>query len=360
MRKTVAIVGATGIAGQQFIVSLQNHKWFKIKKLAASEKSAGRSYQEAIQNPNSGTMRWWSPERPNKEILNMEVENAGNLDAEEVDIVFSAVESDAALSLEPRYAKTTPVISTASAFRYDEDVPILVPGVNLEHTELIRIQKRNRSWQGFVTPIPNCTVTGLVIALKPIYDAFGLDKVLMTSMQAVSGAGRSPGVLSLDIQDNIIPFIPKEEEKVQKEALKILGKLNIGKVDNANLKVSATCTRVNVSDGHTESVFLSTKKPCSVEEVTEELRNFGKDFVRIGLPSAPREMIVVHEDQDRPQPRIDRDIYNGMATSVGRIRKDNVLENGIKFVLLSHNTKMGAAKGATLIAEYLIKKGYIK
>ncbi|MEM2927013.1 MAG: aspartate-semialdehyde dehydrogenase [Candidatus Bathyarchaeia archaeon] len=359
MRFRVAIVGATGVVGQQFIVALRGHPWFELCCLAASKRSAGKTYAEALRDEATGAQRWFCDEDPPEEALSMPVEDASQLDPSKVDVVFSAIGSEQAKELEPLFAKDLPVISTASAFRYEDDVPILIPGVNLDHAELLRVQRRRRGWRGFITPIPNCTTTGLAITLKPIHDAFGVSKVIMTSMQALSGAGRSPGVLGLDIEDNLIPFIPKEEEKVQTETLKILGNLKGESIEPAGFKVSCTCTRVNVREGHTEAVFVSTNRKCGVEEVKKEMRKFSSCLKPLGLPSAPEEMIVVHEDPFRPQPRLDRDRHGGMATVVGRIREDSVLENGIKYVLVSHNTKMGAAKGAVLVAEYLAKYGYL-
>jgi aspartate-semialdehyde dehydrogenase len=221
------------------------------------------------------------------------------------------------------------------------------------------VQRKARGWKGFITPIPNCTTTGLVITLKPIYESFGVNAVIMTSMQALSGAGRSPGVIGLDILDNVIPFIAGEEEKVQRETQKILGNFAGNSVNPAKFNVSCTCTRANVREGHTESVFVSTQKACEVNDVAKAMREYSGSANEVELPSAPKHMIIVHEDPFRPQPRLDRDAEDGMATVVGRIRKDNVLKNGIKYLLVSHNTKMGAAKGAVLVAELLIRDGYI-
>ena len=273
-------------------------------------------------------------------------------------MVFSAIESDQAQILEPKFAQFVPVLSTASAFRYEADVPILIPGINFSQSALLNHQRARRGWKGYITPNPNCTTIGLAITLKPIMDVFGIRTVIMTSMQAVSGAGRSPGVISLDITDNVIPFISGEEEKVQKETQKILGSV-IGKtIQPARFAVSCTCTRVNVLEGHTESVFVSTEKPCQPEDIARVMREFNP-FKGMGLPSAPEHMIVVHSDPFRPQPRLDRNTENGMATTVGRIRKDPALENGIKYVLVSHNTRMGAARGSVLTAEQLIRAGLI-
>ena len=354
-----AIVGATGIVGQQFLVALKNHPWIEITALAASERSAGRSYEKAISDAQSGALRWFCQEPPVEEVMTMPVQNAAEMDTSALDIVFSAVESDQAKILEPKFAREKAVISTASAFRYDEDVPILIPGINSEHAKLINVQQKARGWKGFITPIPNCTTAGLAITLKPIYESFGVNAVIMTSMQALSGAGRSSGVIGLDILDNVIPFIVGEEEKVQQETQKILGSFAGNTVNPARFNVSCTCTRVNVREGHTESVFVSTQKTCAVDEITRVLREYNGLVGGAELPSAPRHMIIVHEDPFRPQPRLDRDAEDGMATVVGRIRKDNVFENGIKYLLVSHNTKMGAAKGAVLVAELLIRDGYI-
>ena len=354
--RNVALVGATGIAGQQFVAALAGHPWLRLARLVGSERSAGKRYADALRDPKTGARRWWCDVEPDPDVLRLEVEPSDRFEPDGVDLVFSAVESDVAKELEPRYARTTPVVSTASAFRYEDDVPILVPGVNWEHCGLLEIQKKRRGWDGFVTPIPNCTTTGLAIALKPIADAFGLRRVIMTSMQGVSGAGRSPGVVALDVLDNIVPFIPNEEEKVARETKKILGVLGEGGVRPHDAVVSATCTRAAVLDGHTESVFASLERPASPQDVARVMRAFdgGSD-----LPSAPKRWIIVHDDPFRPQPRLDRDAEGGMATSVGRIRPDSALENGVKFVLVSHNTKMGAARGAVLVAEYLCRESYL-
>lgn len=353
-----AIVGATGIVGQQFVAALDRHPWFRISCLAASEKSAGKTYEEALREPSTNALRWFCSEDAPDSVLDMTVGDASELDPSELDIVFTALESDHAKRLEPSYAKTKPVISTASAFRYENDIPILVPGVNLEHAKLIHSQRKSRKWNGFIIPIPNCTTMGLVVTLKPIRDDFGIETVTMTSMQAVSGAGRSPGVLSLDVTDNVIPFIAGEEEKVQRETLKILGSELGAQISPADFKVSCTCTRVDVLEGHTEAVFVSTRKPCDPSAVADSMRRFGKSH-GLDLPSAPKELLVVRDDPFRPQPRLDRDAHGGMAVTVGRIRQDPVWDRGVKYVLVSHNTKLGAAKGAVLVAEYLVKSGYI-
>ncbi len=355
-KKKVALVGATGIAGQQFVAALADHPWFEITRLFGSSRSAGKTFGDAIRDEKTGARRWWCEVEPSAELSAMRVDNSADFDGDGVDVVFTAIEADVARELEPRLAKKVPVISTASAFRYEDDVPILVPGVNGDHARLLTVQQKKRGWKGYVTPIPNCTTTGLVIALKPIHDAFGVQKVIVTSMQGISGAGRSPGVVALDIIDNIVPYIPKEEEKVARETKKIFATLGEGGLRDAGFVVSATCTRAAVIDGHTESVFVSTENPATPEAVAEVMRAFDGGS---SLPSAPKRWIIVHDDPFRPQPRLDRDAEGGMATSVGRLRTDPVLDNGIKFVLVSHNTKMGAAKGAVLVAEQLHTQGML-
>ncbi len=359
MKKRVAVVGATGIAGQQCLVALDGHPWFEIAKLAASERSAGKTYGAALRDARTGARRWWCLEEPPAGVLDLPVENGDGLNLAGIDIVFSTVESDAARVLEAQYAKTTAVLSTASAFRDEDDVPIMVPGVNLAHAAQIEVQRRRRGWRGFVVPLPNCTTMGLVVTLKPLLDRFGVQRVVLTSMQGVSGAGLSPGVPALDILDNVIPYIPGEEEKVARETGKILGVLGEGGIVPAPFPVSATCTRTAVSEGHTEAVTVSLGARATPAEVAAAFREFGGEFARLGLPSAPRRLITVHDDPFRPQPRLDRDADGGMTTSVGRIRDDRALEHGIKYVLVSHNTKLGAAKGAVLTAEYLASAGYV-
>ena len=211
MKKRVAVVGATGIAGQQCLAALDRHPWFDVVMVAASERSAGKSYASAIRDAKTGARRWWCAEEPPATVLDLPVAHAAQLNLAGIDVVFTAIESDAARELEPLYAKTTAVLSMASAFRYEDDVPIMVPGVNFLHAAQIDAQRRVRGWRGFIAPLPNCTTMGLVITIKPLLDRFGIERVLMTSMQGISGAGRSPGVVALDILDNIIPYIPGEE-----------------------------------------------------------------------------------------------------------------------------------------------------
>jgi aspartate-semialdehyde dehydrogenase len=227
-----------------------------------------------------------------------------------------------------------------------------------DHTALIDVQRKKRGWKGYITPGANCTTVGLAITLAPLRDAFGISQVIMTSMQAVSGAGRSPGVIALDITDNLIPYIPKEEDKVERETKKILGGIAGDGIADADVAVSCTCTRVAVLEGHTEAVFVGLKRKASLDDVKAAMRGFGKELEALKLPSWPKALITVEDDPFRPQPRLDRDRDGGMTTTVGRLRVEPVL-GGVKYVLCSHNTKMGAAKGAILTAEYLAHRGYI-
>jgi aspartate-semialdehyde dehydrogenase len=354
------VVGATGLAGQQFIAALRNHPQFEIAAVAASARSGGKSYRDALKTAE-GMVSWFVSEPLPDEIARLTVLHAAQVEARDFDIAFSAVEADVARELEPKLARDIPVISTASAFRYEEDVPLLIPPVNASHAGLVREQKRRRQSKGFIVPIPNCTATGLAISLAPLDAAFGVAGVLMTSLQAVSGAGRSPGVVALDILDNVIPHIAKEEGKVELETKKILGHLAAGQAGIAphGMRVSCTCTRVAVLEGHTEAVSVSLRQKASPAEVAKVMQEWKGDEKARALYSSPPRWIEVLEDPFRPQPRLDRDTHGGMATSVGRIREDGVLENGIKYVLVSHNTKMGAAKGAVLVAELLKNEGVI-
>jgi aspartate-semialdehyde dehydrogenase len=358
-KRRVAVVGATGIAGQEALVALADHPWFEVTTVAASARTAGRPYRDAIRD-KSGARQWWCREEPSETVLDLEVADASTLDPASVDLVFSLIESDAARELEPRYARAVPTLSSASAYRYEPDMPIIVPGVNMvSHLPLIEHQRRQRGWKGYLLPQSNCTVVGLVVSLKPLVDAFGVRRVLLTTMQGISGAGRAGGVLGLDMLDNLIPYIPKEEEKVAAEAGKILGRLVEGGIEPYPAPVGSTCTRAAVIDGHTAAVTIETERPCDPAAAAEAMRTFRGDYGGLDLPSAPSRPIIVHEDPFRPQPRLDRDAEGGMATSVGRLRPEPALGNGLKYVALSHNARLGAAKGLVLLAEYLAQTGQL-
>ncbi|MCH7965824.1 MAG: aspartate-semialdehyde dehydrogenase [Thaumarchaeota archaeon] len=356
-KKRVAIIGVTGSVGQEFVQSLNNHPWFQVTQIAASERSAGKKYTESIRE-SSGIIRWDVDGEIPEYIKEMTVKTVDELDVSQLDLVFSAVESEAARDIETKMAADVPVISTSSAYRYEEDVPILIPGINDEHAELLEIQKKNRNWKGWIAPLPNCTTTGLAITLKPLLEEYGAKKVLMTSMQAISGGGRS-GVSAMEITDNIIPYIPKEEGKVKIETRKILGKLKDGRIEDADIRVSCTCTRVPVLDGHTESVFVETTKYIDPAKAKETYNQYNKEISVAGLPSAPEKYYVFHDDPTRPQPRLERSVGGGMTTTIGRVEKEELFDHGLKYILFSHNKKMGSAKGAVLLAEMLYKKGKI-
>ena len=359
MKKKVAIIGVTGAVGQEFVLSLEDHPWFEVTQIAASERSAGKNYVDAIRDPDSEIIKWEVGGEIPEYIKGMTVKKIDEINVAELDLVFSAVESNAARDIETKFAKDIPVISTSSAYRYEDDVPILIPGINDEQAELLEVQKKNRGWKGWVAPLPNCTTTGLAITMKPLYEKYGAKKVMMTSMQAISGGGRSPGVSAMDVTDNIIPYIPKEESKVRIETKKILGKLKDGKIEPADIRVSCTCTRVPVIDGHTESVFVETEKEFAPKNAKETYEQYNKEISVAGLPSAPKDYYAVHEDPTRPQPRIERQVGGGMTTTIGRLEKEELFDHGLKYMLFSHNKKMGSAKGAVLLAEMLYKKDKI-
>ena len=356
-KKRVAIIGVTGSVGQEFVQSLHNHPWFEVTQIAASERSAGKKYLDAIRNP-SGIVAWDVGGEIPEYIKEMTVKSIEELDVSQLDLIFSAVESEAARDIETKMAAEIPVISTSSAYRYEEDVPILIPGINDDQSELLEVQKKNRNWKGWVAPLPNCTTTGLVITLKPLLEKYGAKKVMMTSMQAISGGGKS-GVSAMGITDNILPYIPKEEGKVKLETRKILGKLRDGKIEEADIRVSCTCTRVPVIDGHTESVFVETSEQIDPEKAKNTYNEYNKEISVAGLPSAPDNYYAFHEDPTRPQPRMERTVGDGMTTTIGRVEKEELFDNGLKYMLFSHNKKMGSAKGAVLLAEMLYKKDKI-
>lgn len=343
----VCILGATGAVGQRFVQLLADHPWFEIAALAASERSAGRRYGDAC--------RWIVPGDPPASILDMVVSPleptiSGKL-------AFSALPSDVARQVEPQFAAAGyAVCSNASAFRFEPDVPLLIPEVNSDHLSLIENQRRGRRWPGFIVTNPNCSTTGISMALKPLHDAFGIVRVFVSTMQATSGAGY-PGVASLDILDNVLPFIAGEEEKIEREPRLLLGSIVDGRRVEATIEVSAHANRVPVIDGHTACVSVAFEKTPDIFQAVEVLRLFqGPAHVR-ALPSAPAQPVIVREEVDRPQPRRDRDEARGMSVSVGRIRSCPVLD--LRFVLVVHNTIRGAAGGAILNGELLKSEGLI-
>ena len=346
----VGILGATGAVGQRFAQLLADHPWFEITALAASERSVGKRYAEAVH----WILNTPIPERLRNEIL-LETTPAHLRDR--CQIVFSALPASRAREVEPLFAAAgIPVFSNASAFRMEPDVPLVIPEVNPEHLSLINVQRQQRGWPGFIVTNPNCSTIHLVCALKPLHEAFRVEQVMVTTLQAVSGAGY-PGVASLDILDNLIPYIPREEEKIESEPLKLLGTVVDGVVHNARITISAAVHRVPVIDGHTEAVAVKLGMPATLEDVKAALAEFRGLPQYLNLPSAPDPAIIVREEPDRPQPRLDRDAGGGMATTIGRLRLDPILD--YKFVLLGHNTIRGAAGASILNAELALALGYL-
>ena len=343
----VGILGATGVVGQRFIQLLEHHPWFEVAWLAASERSAGLTYAEAAK----WRLKTCVPDR----VARMKVAAAEPEGAPRV--IFAALDAAPAREIEPRFAQAgCAVISNSSAMRMDADVPLVIPEVNADHVRLIERQGSRKATGGFVVTNPNCSAIGLVIALAPLQKKFGIEKVMAVTMQAVSGAGY-PGVASLDILGNVIPYIAKEEPKMEEETQKLLGTLDASGVRLADFTISAQCNRVPVEDGHTESIFIALKKKASTDEILAAWREFRTEPQQLKLPSAPDPAIVIDSAPDRPQPRFDLDRGAGMAVSVGRLRACNVLD--WRFTVLSHNTIRGAAGAALLNAELLKAQGYL-
>jgi aspartate-semialdehyde dehydrogenase len=346
-KTSVGILGATGIVGQRFIQMLEHHPWFEVGWLAASDRSEGRRYAEAA--------RWRLKTPIPAEVADRIVSPAKPEGAPK--IIFAALDATTAAELEPRFAEAgCAVVSNSSALRMQPDVPLVIPEVNGAHIKLLECQAWRRKSGGFVVTNPNCSAIGLVLALAPLQQRFGLETVMAVTMQAVSGAGY-PGVASLDILGNVIPYIAKEEEKMEEETLKLLGQLNGSKVQPAPFAVSTQCNRVAVEDGHTESVWVKLKQNGRAEEIIAAWNQFRSEPQELGLPSAPEQPVLYLAARDRPQPRFDVDLGAGMTTSVGRLRRCGVLD--WKFTVLSHNTIRGAAGAALLNAELLKAKGYL-
>ncbi|MFH1229719.1 MAG: aspartate-semialdehyde dehydrogenase family protein [Candidatus Aenigmatarchaeota archaeon] len=370
MRKlSVGLVGATGEVGRSFVGCLSGHPFFQLNDLYASERSAGKRYGDIVQNVEM-----------TEGISNILVKKVSEIDVKNSDIYFSALPGSEAHKIEEDIAKLRPVFSTTSAHRYEADVPIIVPGANEEHYRLLNEQKQKRGWKGFVCPQSNCTTVGLAISLKPLYEIFGIQSVLMASQQAVSGAGREleekwheqrkqqgvnlPSAVHYSkktdepvIEGNVIPYIKNEEEKVIKETKKILGNYSDGRISEAAIKIAARCNRVPVKDGHSEDVFAFLEKPFSIEDVISSWKSYKAEYQKYNLPSAPSQPIVYLEDAFSPQPRFDITREDGMAVVIGRAQKNEL--DGLQYKVISHNTKLGAAKGCVLTAEYLCAEGAI-
>ena len=350
-RRRVGILGATGMVGQRFIQLLSNHPWFEIAWLAASDRSAGKTYGEAC--------RWKldTPLPPKIAAMTMQPNVPEGFTGELPKIIFAALDADIARELEPKFAAAgCAVISNSSAFRMVADVPLVVPEVNADHLALIGAQswrKENGGNGGYIVTNPNCSAIGLVLALKPLEERFGIESLFVSTMQAVSGAGY-PGVASLDIMGNVVPFIKNEEEKLQEEVGKLLGERKGAKIELLDAKVSAHCNRVAVEDGHTECVSIKLKKKATREEIIAAWSEF-LPLQGQHLPTAPEQPVEYDEGVDRPQPRLDRMRGHGMTATVGRLRECTLLD--WKFVVLSHNTIRGAAGAAVLNAEVLALLG---
>ncbi len=343
----VAILGATGLVGQRMVHLLADHPWFEIRTLAASDQSVGKPYREAthwhLATPMPAPVRSLivQPCEPGMEAA----------------IVFSALPSDVAGEIEERFANQGYLVSSnASNHRMEADVPLVIPEVNPEHLALVSLQRARRPSRGAIVCNPNCSTIHLTLVLKPLVEQFGVRRVMVTTMQALSGAGY-PGVASLAILDNVIPFIGGEEKKLETEPLKILGRLGENRVIYADLRISAACNRVATWDGHLETVSVELETPANLDQVRRAMLQFMGEPQRLHLPTAPAHPIVLREEPDRPQPRLDREVEKGMASVVGRLRECPVLH--YKFVLLGHNTIRGAAGGAVLNAELLVAKGMV-
>lgn len=351
----VGILGASGMVGQRYVHLLKEHPFFEIAFFAASKESVGKSYAEAIQGkgfPSDGIA---------PRLLSLPVHGIEeiSLAKELCDFVFSAVGTEIALKYEALYAAAgLSVVSNAAAHRMDEDVPCLIPELNPEHLEIIPIQQKNRGWdKGFIVTKPNCSLQSYLIPLYPLHRKFGIKKIVLSTMQAVSGAGY-PGVPSLDVIDNVIPYIGGEEEKSEQEPLKILGKIKEEKICPARgISISAHCNRVPVLDGHTACVSVEFEEKPTRQEILELWHAFKGAPQDLSLPSAPPQPILYREEKDRPQPKLDRNASKGMAITVGRLRECNVFD--FRFVALSHNALRGAASGGVLNAELMYKKGYL-
>lgn len=353
----VGIIGATGMVGQRFATLLENHPWFKVVVLAASPRSAGKTYEEAV-----GKKWVMSTPIPTemKDIVVMDATADIEKIAEKVDFVFCAVDmkKDEIKALEEKYAKAeVPVVSNNSAHRFTPDVPMVVPEINAQHLEIIESQrKRLGTKKGFIAVKSNCSIQSYVPALSPLRDKFGITKVLACTYQAISGAGKTFETWP-EMVDNLIPYIGGEEEKSEQEPLKVWGTIQNGEIVKATSPIITTqCLRVPVSDGHTAGVFVSFEKKPTKEEILEAWANFKGEPQELELPHAPKQFIHYFEEDNRPQAKLDRNLEGGMAVSVGRLREDTLFD--YKFVCLSHNTLRGAAGGGVLLAELLAKKSY--
>ena len=341
----VGILGATGMVGQRFIQLLDNHPDFEIKALAASSRSAGKKYEDAT--------TWYLDEEMPESVRDIVVceTNPDDMD-NDVDIVFSSLPTEFAAKVEKDFARDYVVASNASAHRMKKNIPLVIPEVNPQYLDMIDAQQKENDWDGFIVTNPNCSTIALTLTLKPIVDNFNLKSVRVSTMQAVSGAGYN-GVPSMAIVDNLVPYIGNEEEKMESETLHLLGSFDGSKVVDADFNLSASCHRVPVIDGHTEAVFIELDDDFDIDDIKNTMSNFKALPQQLNLFSAPENPVIIKDEDDRPQPRMDRNAGNGMAVTVGRLRKDQAFDNSFKYVLVGHNTIRGAA-GASILNAQLI------
>jgi aspartate-semialdehyde dehydrogenase len=343
------VLAATGSVGQRFIQLLDNHPWFEAVAVTGSERGQGKTYGETCRWILAGDMPAWARDLP---VL------PSTPDAVQVPLAFSGLPADIARDIEPLFARAgTAVCSNASSYRRECDVPILLPEINAAHAGLIPAQRKNHAWSGLIATNPNCTSTGMTVALKPLQEAFGLKRVFAVSLQALSGAGY-PGVPSMDIIDNVVPYVGGEEDKVEWEPRKMLGSLGENEIHMAEFGISAHTNRVAVSDGHTVCLSIEFEQHATPEEVSAVLAAYQAPAEARDLPFAPHPVLQVRTEDNRPQPRLDRMAGSGMTTVVGRVRPDSLFD--VRMVVLSHNTIRGAAGGSIYNAELLVKLGYIQ
>jgi aspartate-semialdehyde dehydrogenase len=347
-RIAVGVLAATGSVGQRFVQLLADHPWFEVVAVTGSERTAGRPYGEGV--------NWVIPGDPPASVAGLIVqETKPGLD---VPVLFSALPTKKAREMEPIFAEAGYVVITnASAYRMPEDIPLLIPEINPDHTQIIAAQQAKRNWSGFIVASPNCSTTSAVLPMKVFQDAFGLEAAIMTTMQAISGAGY-PGVSSLAILDNVIPYIGGEDEKLEAEPKKLLGSVDNGAIRMADIHLSAQANRVPVIDGHLASVSVKLSRSASPAEAIEALESWQPPAICAQLPTSPERPLIYRHENDRPQPKLDRDSEDGLAWSVGKVRDCDVLD--LRYLSITHNTLRGAASGSILNAELLVIQGCIQ
>ncbi len=347
-RIPVAVLGATGTVGQRFVQLLDNHPWFEVTAVTGSDRTTGRTYGDGV--------NWVIPGDPPSAIAKLIVqETKPNLD---VPVVFSALPTDLAREMEPVFAAAGyAVVTNASAYRMTTDVPLLIPEINPDHTSLINRQQDDRNWPGYIVASPNCSTTSAILPMKVLQDAFGLEAAILTTLQAISGAGY-PGVSSMAILDNVVPHIPGEDAKLESEPKKLLGSVNSHGLQMAEIELSAQANRVPVMDGHLASVSVRLSNKATVDEAIAALESWQPPEICNSLPSTPLRPLIYRYEADRPQPRLDRDAEDGLAWTVGNVRECGVLD--LRFLSITHNTLRGAASGSILNAELLVVQGFIE